>query len=116
MRPNSDAGSNRFDVWNAGTNADGSGELMTFSNAVAYVDSPGYTGWLSVDPVSGAMAESAERAKFGPQPHGHEVMHNNGEATVNGRLLREIGDVLAPDAIEMDPALHRSQLTDDSLQ
>ncbi len=49
-----DAGSNRFDVWNAGTNADGSGELMTFSNAVAYVDSPGYTGWLSVDPVSGA--------------------------------------------------------------
>ena len=62
------------------------------------------------------MAESAERAKFGPQPHGHEVMHNNGEATVNGRLLREIGDVLAPDTIEVDLALHRPQFTDDSLQ
>ncbi len=49
-----DAGSNRFEIWNGGTNGDGTADLMTFTNRVLYTDSGTYTNWLSVDRTSGS--------------------------------------------------------------
>ena len=59
------------------------------------------------DGVAILAADAAEQAFAAPQPHRHHVVDADREAAVDLGDLRQIGDVLRPHAVALDPAGER---------
>lgn len=68
------------------------------------------------DPLPCLSAETAKRAKLGPQAHRDKIMNNDGKAAVERRLLGQIGDFATLQADQVDSSLHWPEFTDDSLE
>jgi hypothetical protein len=54
--------------------------------------------------------------RFAPQPHGDAVEHRHGEAAVDVDLLRQIGNLVSVEPIEVDRAIKRRKLPHDALE
>ena len=61
-------------------------------------------------------ADAAEQAFAPPQPHRHHVVDADREAAVDLGDLRQIGDVLRPHAVALDPAGERLDDADHALE
>src|SRR4029450_12557122 len=60
------------------------------------------------------LADAAEQAGVAPQAGADEIEHRDRKTAVDLRALRQIGDVAAVEAAEMDAAVERPEDTDDA--
>ena len=60
--------------------------------------------------------DAAPDADLAPQPHGNAVEHRHGEAAVDVDLLRQIGDLVPVEPMQVDRAIEGSKLTHDALE